>query len=68
MPKLSDERPLIIVSLRIYKEDWEALDELVTPTLKKNALVRRIVHTYVVRAKDRIRAAIDAADVRSAAE
>jgi hypothetical protein len=68
MPKLSDERELIVVSLRLYKEDWEALDDLVTPTLKKNALIRRIINTYVVRAKDRIRAAIDAADARSAAE
>lgn len=67
MPKLSDEKELILVSLRVYKEDWDALDDLTTPGLKKNALARRILHTYVVRAKDRIRAAIDAADARTEA-
>lgn len=60
MPKLLDERPLVRINARVYAEDWDALGELTTSDMKRNELLRRILHTYVVQAKDQMRRAIDA--------
>lgn len=58
MPRKTD-KPLIRVAVRLFKEDYEALNRMTNSDVKKNELIRRVIHTFIVHNEDRVRAKID---------
>ena len=54
MPKISD-RPMRRVCVRLWDEDCEALESYATHEKKFNALLRNIVHVFVINAGARLR-------------
>lgn len=59
MPRLTD-RPTTRITVRIFTDTHEELKRMATPDLEYNALIRQILHQYVVHARDLARRKIDA--------
>lgn len=59
MPKITDEK-LARICVRLYDKDYQEIKKFATADRPANALIRDIIHQYVLHAGAALRAKIDA--------